>query len=159
LEPQAGSGDSDNIDRPRSRAASKGNAIMLGLALRQEFQGRRLKGTAIELANEAKTGATQQPATKVLEITYPSADLIKAIAAIGPDQGRPLVLIGERGQGKSHLLGAIYHVLTDEKATRAWLGTWADRLQNPKLAELPLRQGTHVIGESLHRQQYKFLWD
>ena len=31
---------------------------MLGLTLRREFQGRRLKGTAIELANEKNTGAT-----------------------------------------------------------------------------------------------------
>ena len=32
---------------------------MLGLTLREEFRGRRLKGTAIELANEDHTGATQ----------------------------------------------------------------------------------------------------
>jgi hypothetical protein len=32
---------------------------MLGLTLRKEFQGKRLKGTAIELANEKNTGATQ----------------------------------------------------------------------------------------------------
>jgi len=35
---------------------------MLGLKLREEFQSKRLKGTAIELSNEAKTGATQIPA-------------------------------------------------------------------------------------------------
>ena len=28
---------------------------MLGLTLREEFRGKRLKGTAIELANEKKT--------------------------------------------------------------------------------------------------------
>ena len=31
---------------------------MLGLELRKEFKGRRLKGTAIELTNKNKTGAT-----------------------------------------------------------------------------------------------------
>lgn len=31
---------------------------MLGLTLREEFKGKRLRGTAIELSNEAKTGAT-----------------------------------------------------------------------------------------------------
>ena len=34
---------------------------MLGLNLREEFRSKRLKGTAIELSNEAKTGATQIP--------------------------------------------------------------------------------------------------
>lgn len=32
---------------------------MLGLTLRDEFKGRRLKGTAIELTNKNNTGATQ----------------------------------------------------------------------------------------------------
>jgi hypothetical protein len=132
---------------------------MLGLKLRQEFQGRRLQGTAIELANEKKTGATQVPAPDFLEITYPSSDLLKAIEAIGPDQGRPLVLIGERGQGKSHLMAALYHALSDEPATRNWLNTWTERLNNPRIAQLPLRKGMNVISESLHRQRYKFLWD
>jgi len=84
---------------------------MLGLTLRREFQGRRLKGTAIELANEKNTGATQVPAAEFLEITYPSGDLLKALEAVGPEQGRPLVLIGERGQGKSHLMAALFHAL------------------------------------------------
>ncbi len=59
---------------------------MLGLTLRKEFQGRRLKGTAIELANEKNTGATQVPASQFLEITYPSIDLLKAIETVGPSQ-------------------------------------------------------------------------
>lgn len=132
---------------------------MLGLTLRKEFQGKRLKGTAIELANEKNTGATQVPASEFLEITYPSSDMMKALEAVGPNQGRPLVMIGERGQGKSHLLAALYHALTDASATKAWLETWADRLQTPKIASLPLRNGMKVISESLHRQRYKFLWD
>ncbi len=132
---------------------------MLGLTLRKEFQGKRLRGTAIELANEKKTGATQVPAAEFLEITYPSGDLLKAIEAIGPDQGRPLAFIGERGQGKSHLMAALYHALTDAGATGAWLRAWGDRLGNPKIAALPLRNGMHVVAESLHRQRYKFLWD
>jgi hypothetical protein len=43
---------------------------MLGLILRNEFRGKRLKGTAIELANEKNTGATQVPASEFFEITY-----------------------------------------------------------------------------------------
>ena len=72
---------------------------MLGLKLREEFQGRRLKGTAIELANENNTGATQVSAAEFLNITYPTADVLAALEAIGPGYGRPAVLIGERGPG------------------------------------------------------------
>ena len=132
---------------------------MLQLTLRKEFTGRRLKGTAIELANSSNTGATQVAAADFLEITYPSTDALAAIEAVGTGDGRPLVLIGERGQGKSHLLAMLYHTFTAADAARNWLTTWADRLGNRKLASLALRGGMHVISESLHRQSYRFLWD
>jgi hypothetical protein len=132
---------------------------MLGLILREEFRGKRLKGTAIELANENKTGATQIPAKDFLEITYPTRDILKAIEAIGPGQGRSVVIIGERGLGKSHLLAVLYHAITDMPSTRNWLNFWSTTLGDPKLSALPLRDGMLVIGESLHRQRYKFLWD
>ena len=109
---------------------------MLGLTLRKEFQGKRLKGTAIELANDSKTGATQLAARDFLEITYPTHDLLKAIEAVGPnqDQGRPVVIIGERGLGKSHLMAALYHAVSDTDATRAWLSTWAATLGSNNLS-------------------------
>lgn len=132
---------------------------MLGLNLRSEFKGRRLRGTAIELSNEANTGATQVPAQEFLEITYPTFDLLKAIEAAGPNQGRPIAVIGERGAGKSHLLAALYHAVHDPASTGAWLGNWATTLGNPAIGSISLRQGMLVIGESLHRQRYKFLWD
>ncbi|MGW3618615.1 DUF499 domain-containing protein [Micromonospora arida] len=132
---------------------------MLGLTLREEFQGRRLKGTAIELANENKTGATQIGAAKFLDITYPTADVVAAMEAIGPGHGQPVVLIGERGQGKSHLLAALYHGFNNPDVTSGWLKGWGVRLGQPKLGEIELRPKTHVISESLHRQNYKFLWD
>ncbi|WP_171230676.1 DUF499 domain-containing protein [Ruegeria sp. HKCCA4008] len=132
---------------------------MLGLNLRQEFKGRRLKGTAIELSNAAKTGATQVSAQDFLEITYPTQDLLKAIEAIGPEKGRPVVVIGERGLGKSHLMAALYHSVSDSASTRNWLNSWASTLNNPDIGQIPLRGEMQVIGESLHRQRYKFLWD
>lgn len=132
---------------------------MLGLELRKEFKGRRLKGTAIELTNKNKTGATQVPASDFLKITYPTADVLKTIEAVGPNQGRPITLKGERGQGKSHLMAMIYHAFTDNVVTSQWLSEWGDRLSNEKIADIPLRSGMVVIGESLHRQRYKFLWD
>lgn len=127
---------------------------MLGLELREEFRGKRLKGTQIELPT-----AVAMAASDFLRITYPTGDVLAAVEAIGPDQGRPVVLISERGQGKSHLMAALVHALTDATATRAWLESWADRLTMPKLGKLPLRSGMHVISENLHRQSYKYLWD
>jgi hypothetical protein len=56
---------------------------MLGLTLREEFRGKRLKGTAIELSNDQHTGATQIAAKQFLEITYPTHDLLKGIEAVG----------------------------------------------------------------------------
>jgi len=132
---------------------------MLGLALRDEFKGKRLKGTAIELSNDSNTGATQIAAKEFLEITYPTHDLLKGIEAIGPNQGRPVVVIGERGLGKSHLMAALYHAVNDPASTSAWLKSWATTLVDPQIAKIGLRSGMQVIGESLHRQRYKFLWD
>ena len=132
---------------------------MLGLELRQEFKGKRLKGTAIELSNDTNTGATQIAAQEFLRITYPTHDLLKGIEAIGPDQGRPVVVIGERGLGKSHLLAALHHAVNDPVSTGSWLDEWATTLNSPQIRAIQLRSGMQVIGESLHRQRYKFLWD
>ncbi|GLC93985.1 hypothetical protein Tamer19_33930 [Cupriavidus sp. TA19] len=132
---------------------------MLGLTLRQEFQSKRLKGTAIELSNDSQTGATEIAAAEFLKITYPTHDLLKGIEAVGPDQGRPVVVIGERGLGKSHLLAALYHAVNDAASTNAWLNSWATVLGDPQVGKIGLRKGMQVIGESLHRQRYKFLWD
>jgi Protein of unknown function (DUF499) len=132
---------------------------MLGLTLREEFRGKRLKGTAIELSNETNTGATQIAAQKFLDITYPTHDVLKGIEAVGPHQGRPVVVIGERGLGKSHLMAALYHAVNDATSTGAWLNSWATTLGEPQVGKIALRSGMLVIGESLHRQRYKFLWD
>ncbi len=132
---------------------------MLGLKLRKEFQGNILKGTAIELSNEKATGATQIPAKDFLEITYPSNDLLKALEATTESHGRAIVLLGERGQGKSHLLAVLFHALTNTDATKSWIKHWAERLGNPKLSSIKLPESMHVISESLHRHSFRFLWD
>ncbi len=132
---------------------------MLGLTLREEFRGKRLRGTAIELSNDTNTGATQVAAKEFLEITYPTHDLLKGIEAVGPNQGRPVVVIGERGLGKSHLMAALYHAVNDPTSTGAWLNSWATTLGDPQIGKIALRSEMLVLGESLHRQRYKFLWD
>lgn len=132
---------------------------MLGLTLRDEFKGRRLKGTAIELSNKSNTGATQISAKEFLEITYPTHDLLHGVEAIGPNQGRPVVVIGERGLGKSHLMAVLHHTVSDSSETRIWLDFWASALNQPSIGEIQLRTGMQVIGHSLHSQRYRFLWD
>ena len=132
---------------------------MLELKLREEFKGRRLKGTSIELSNEANTGATQMSAKEFLQITYPTHDLLKGIEAIGSNQGRPVVVIGERGLGKSHLMATLYHAVNDPVSTRAWMNNWSSTLGDAHIGRIPLRDKMLVIGESLHRQRHKFLWD
>jgi len=132
---------------------------MLRLALRPEFASQVLQGTQIDLVNSKNTGATQQSAEQFLAITYPTTDLIGMLRAAGPGQSRPIALMGERGLGKSHLLGALYHALTDGAAARAWLAYWAKVLGDASLANLPLRSGLEVVTASLHQQRYPFLWD
>jgi len=132
---------------------------MLGLQLREEFRGRRLKGTTVDFKNRSGTGALDVAAVDFLKITYPSHDLLKTIEATQQGESRPVVLLGSRGQGKSHLMAALYHLCQDVDAGKAWLKEWADHLKNPQIANLKLRDDCHVIAESMHLQRHKFLWD
>lgn len=132
---------------------------MLDLKLRQEFAGKRLKGTAIELSNREGNGAIQVAASDFLSITYPTHDVLKGIEAIGSGQGRPIVVIGERGSGKSHLMAALHHSIQSPEATQQWLESWSRRLNEPTISNMQLRTGMKVIGANMHQQEYKFLWD
>ena len=132
---------------------------MIDLQLREEFRGKRLKGTTVDFTNQSKTGALDIHAAEFLKITYPSVDLLKAIEANGPEQSRPVVLLGDRGQGKSHLLAALYHLCTNPDVGGQWLAEWSDRLNNPLIGSLKLRSGCCVIAESLHLHRHKHLWD
>lgn len=132
---------------------------MLELKLREEFRGRRLRGTTIDFTNQAQTGALQVPASELFKITYPSFDLLKTVEATSPGHSRPVVLLGARGQGKSHLMAALYHLCMDPTAGQKWLAEWSDRLHDPQIGALQLRTDACVIAESLHLQRYKYLWD
>jgi len=132
---------------------------MLGLKLREEFTGRRLSGTTISFTNRRGTGALDRSAKDFLDITYPSVDLLKTVEAIQPGQARPVVIIGTRGQGKSHLMAAISHMLKDPDAGEAWCKDWAASTKNEALEQVKLRSNMHVIAQSMELHQYKFLWD
>ena len=132
---------------------------MLDLRLRDEFRGKRLKGTTVDFTNTSKTGALDVSASDFLKITYPSFDLLKTVEATGPGQSRPVVLLGARGQGKSHLLAALYHLCTNAEVGHKWLSDWSSQLSRPEIATLKLRTECCVVAESLHLHRYKFLWD
>ena len=81
------------------------------------------------------------------------------LEATQPGSARPVVLLGGKGQGKSHLIAALYHALTDPAAAAQWLSTWASQLGRPELNEIKFRSDAFVIVESLGNQNYKSLWN
>ena len=132
---------------------------MLDLNLRQEFRGERLKGTTIDFSKDKPTSALQKSSSEFLSITYPSHDLIKVFEATQPGKARPVVLLGGRGQGKSHLMAALWHAIKDPTEATKWLSDWATRLNRPELKKLQFRTDFLVVAESLHQQRFKYLWD
>jgi hypothetical protein len=132
---------------------------MLELTLRDEFKGERLKGTTIDFSSDKPTSALQRSTAEFLSITYPSVDLLRVFEATQPGQSRPVVLLGGRGQGKSHLMAALWHAIKDPAEATKWLADWAAKLNRPELKTLKFRTDFCVIAESLHQQRFKFLWD
>jgi hypothetical protein len=132
---------------------------MLELALREEFRGERLRGTTIDFSSDKPTSALQRSTAEFLSITYPSVDLLRVFEATQPDKARPVVLLGGRGQGKSHLMAALWHAIKDPAEATKWLADWAAKLNRPELKALKFRTDFCVIAESLHQQRFKFLWD
>lgn len=113
----------------------------------------------VDFTNRQGTGALDKSAEEFLNITYPSVDLLKLIEALQPGKARPVVIIGSRGQGKSHLMAALAHMYKDPSATDNWLKSWAGQLHRDGLTNLALNRDVEVITESLHQHNYTFLWD
>ncbi len=134
---------------------------MAHLELRQEFQSRHMRGTAIELSNRQNTGwAQSQNASAILEITYPSSDVRRALEAVSTSSsGKSVVMIGQRGSGKSHIMALIHYAFESPEAVEQWAGNWGKRLALPKLAELKLQRGFRAISETLSNAEFPFLWD
>ena len=132
---------------------------MLNLQLREEFKGSKLKGTTIDLSHDKAGGISKRPAADFLGVTYPSTDLLRMVESVQPAQTKPVVLLGGKGQGKSHLMAALSHCLNDKAAAKAWLVHWANALGRPEIGSLRFREDTLVIAESLSNQRVNFLWD
>lgn len=134
--------------------------INLPLELRDEFRHAHMRGTAIELRNRQGTGWTQKDPTELLRITYPTGDVQRALSGISTDaQGRPLVFLGQRGRGKSHIMALIHHAIESPDKVRGWAQEWGSKPAFGSLASLTLPKGFIAITETLSNQEYRTLWD
>ena len=101
------------------------SSSILNLQLHDEFKSERLKGTTIDFSADKPTSALQRSAGEFLSITYPSVDLLRVFEATQPNKSRPVVLLGGRGLGKSHLMAALWHGMKDPTEANKWLADWA----------------------------------
>jgi len=116
--------------------------------------------TAIELRRGDNKGAVQQGPEYILSITYPTADVQIALRQISTARGkRPILLMGDRGRGKSHIMAVAHHALGSPATVEAWAHDWGARAGVPLLSALALEQGFHPISEPVHNHEYPVLWD
>ena len=131
------------------------------LQLRPEFQTQHMRATAIELSNRQNTGWTQRKAaTELLDITYPTGDVRRALDAVSASSaGKPIVMMGQRGSGKSHIMALVHHAFGSPDQVESWASSWGQKLQADKLKGLKLQRGFMPLSETLSNQEYPHLWD
>lgn len=128
---------------------------MIGLELRDEFKHSTQPETAIVLKR-----AASEKAENILGITYPTADIQTALKAVSTIRAKkPLVLKGDRGRGKSHIMAVIHHALASPDVTKKWASSWGDRLGLDLLKDLEVPVGFLPISEAVHNHEYPHLWD
>ena len=133
---------------------------MLGLKLRNEFLGTHMPGTAISLRTSDNQGAAQKSPDHILSITYPTADVQTALKAISKkNNGRPIVLMGDRGRGKSHIMAVMHHAVQSPAIVENWLKDWAIKQENDELKTFEMVKGYVPISEPVHNHEYPLLWD
>ena len=119
-----------------------------------------MPGTVIALHQVNSQGAADKTPEEFLKITYPTTDVIKALKTVRADRdGGPVVLIGGRGKGKSHLMAVLHHAISAPEVAENWLGEWADRLQNPSLRNIKIATGFQAISETVNDNEFLTLWD
>jgi len=133
---------------------------MLGLKLRDEFLGAHMPGTAIALRTSDNQGAAQKSPEHILSITYPTADVQTALKAINAkNTGRPIVLMGDRGRGKSHIMAVMHHAIQSPEVVESWLQDWGNKVGSDELKNAGLLKGYVPISEPVHNHEYPLLWD
>ena len=120
-----------------------------------------MRATAIELCNRQNSGWAQRTdPTELLEITYPTADVQRALEAVSTAAaGRPVVFIGQRGRGKSHIMALLHHAFPNPAAVEGWATGWSSRIPSARLNGLALQRGFLPISETMSNQEYACLWD
>jgi len=133
---------------------------MIGLKLRDEFLGTRMPGTAIALRTSDNQGAAQKSADQILSITYPTADVQTALKAISTKRsGCPIVLMGDRGRGKSHIMAVMHHAIQSPAIVETWLRDWGANIGSAELNSFEMMKGYIPISEPVHNHEYFLLWD
>ena len=133
---------------------------MQPLDLRDEILGTHMRGTAIELRNKQNTGWAQKGPEALLAITYPTSDVLRSLEAVSaPRPGKPVVFLGQRGRGKSHIMALLHHAIASSAAVMKWAGEWGAKLGTNKLSHLTLQTDFLPISEALSNQEYANLWD
>lgn len=119
-----------------------------------------MRGTAIELRNRQNSGWAQRDPTELLRITYPTLDVQRALGAVSTGaNGRPLVFLGQRGRGKSHIMAVLHHAFESPDKVQAWAHEWGSKPGFAAVANLQLPRGFVAISETLSNQEYRTLWD
>ena len=133
---------------------------MLNLSLRKEFQGKNMPGTTIALHRGNSQGAIDKTPEEFLKITYPTADVIKALKTVRENRdGGPVVLMGGRGKGKSHLMAVLHHAINSPDVTENWLNNWADTLADSSLRNITIAKGFAAISETVNDNEFPNLWE
>ena len=136
-------------------------SIAPSLQLRPEFQTQHMRATAIELSNRQNTGWTQRKgASELLDITYPTGDVRRALDAVSAAAaGKPIVMMGQRGSGKSHIMALVHHAFGSPDHVEEWAPSSGEKLALEKLKTLKLQRGFMPLSETLSNQEYPRLWD
>lgn len=133
---------------------------MLDLKLRTEFLGAHMPGTAISLRTSDNQGAAQKSPDYILPLTYPTADIQTALKAINIKRsGRPIVLMGGRGRGKSHIMAVMHHAIQSPDIVEDWLHEWGKKLNDSEMKNFKMIEGFVAISEPVHNYEYPLLWD
>lgn len=133
---------------------------MLGLKLREEFLGDHMPGTAISLRTSDDQGAAQKSPNYILSITYPTVDIQTALKSISSKRsGRPVVVMGDRGRGKSHIMAVMHHAIGSPDIVDSWIQDWGKSLDDADMKSFEMVKGFFPISEPVHNYEYPFLWD
>ena len=134
---------------------------MLGLMLREEFRGNNMPGTTIALHQRGNSqGAIDKAPEDFLKITYPTSDVIKALRTIQEDRnGGPVVLMGGRGKGKSHLMAVLHHAINNPETIEKWLANWGEKLGNTSWQSFKIAKGFSAISETVNDDEFPNLWE